>query len=230
MVPKKDQRNESDLSFKKRELTSHPLATYCKASKKLIRLSTMDVGAFIADQLSYSFAVAEENALLNGSGTGQLLGVFTASALGTNTDRDVSTDNTATQIRADNLIECIGSLKAQYRASKSCRWIFSRAAVKQIRKLKDSSGDYLWNMGIAAGLPSTILDIPYVESEYAPSTFTTGLYVGILGEFRFGLYCGFTGHETKNKMNLDTTETRTVINHFPFFLVGKSFFDPMNFL
>ena len=29
----------------------------------------------------------------------------------------------------------------------------------------------------------TILDIPVIMSEYAPNTFTTGLYVGIVGDF-----------------------------------------------
>jgi HK97 family phage major capsid protein len=177
--------SEQSIEFAKRELTPHPLATYCKASKKLIRLATTDVSAFIAEQLSYGFAVAEEQAFMTGTGVAQPLGLFTASAMGIGTDRDVSTDNTATQIRADNLIEVCHTLKSQYRSSKSCRWIFSRTAVKQIRKLKDGSGDYLWKMGLAAGNPSTILDIPYIESEYAPATFTSGQYVGILGDLRF---------------------------------------------
>jgi HK97 family phage major capsid protein len=35
------------------------------------------------------------------------------------------------------------------------------------------------------GTPDRILEVPYVMSEYAPSTFTTGLYVGIIGDFSF---------------------------------------------
>ena len=30
-----------------------------------------------------------------------------------------------------------------------------------------------------------ILDIPVIMSEYAPNTFTTGLYAGILGDFSY---------------------------------------------
>ena len=33
------------------------------------------------------------------------------------------------------------------------------------------------------GVPSTLLDRPVNESEYAPGTITTGLYTAILGDF-----------------------------------------------
>jgi HK97 family phage major capsid protein len=57
--------------------------------------------------------------------------------------------------------------------------------VKQIRKLKDGNGQYIWQAGIAGLRPSTILDLPYFLSEYMPSTFTAGQYVGILGDFSY---------------------------------------------
>ena len=34
-------------------------------------------------------------------------------------------------------------------------------------------------------MPDRLLNLPYMESQYAPNTFTTGLYVGILGDFKF---------------------------------------------
>ena len=75
------------------------------------------------------------------------------------------------------------NLKAQYRNLPSCRWCFHRDGIKMIRKLKDGEGQYLWKMGIADGKPDTILGKPYEESEYAPSTFTTGKIVGIIGDW-----------------------------------------------
>ncbi|MHB8077438.1 phage major capsid protein, partial [Desulfosporosinus fructosivorans] len=110
------------------------------------------------------------------------LGVFTASPQGISTARDVSTGNTAITIGADGLIDAKYALKAQYR--KSAQWIFHRDAIKMIRKLKDGNGDYLWKAGLS-DKPDTILELPFNESEYAPNTFTTGLYAGILGNFKF---------------------------------------------
>ncbi|MCK9600692.1 MAG: phage major capsid protein, partial [Sphaerochaeta sp.] len=53
-----------------------------------------------------------------------------------------------------------------------------------IRKLKTGDGDYLWKAGLS-DRPDTILEIPFVMSEYAPSTFTSGSYVGIIGDFSY---------------------------------------------
>ena len=58
-----------------------------------------------------------------------------------------------------------------------------RDTLKIIRKFKDGNGQYLWSPGLSGGMPNTILDRPYVLSEFAPNTFTTGLYVLILGDF-----------------------------------------------
>ena len=172
---------DSAMDFGKRDLSPHPLAQSIKVSKKLLRASALPVDQIVREQLSYKAAIVEENAFLNGTGANQPLGVFVASANGINTDRDVSTGNTITALKADNLIECKYSLKDQY--IQRARWIFNRAIIKVIRKMKDGEGNYIWRAGLASDRPDTILDIPFLSSEYAPSTLTTGLYVGIIGDF-----------------------------------------------
>jgi len=174
---------DAAMKFDKRELKPQQLAKSIKVSMKLLRVSAIPVEALVRDRLVYKFATAMENGFLNGGGTTEPLGVFTADANGINTARDFSTGNTATAISADNLIEVKYALKAQYR--NGAQWIFHRDAIKMISKLKDGEGQYLWQQGLAAGQPDTILNLPVNESEYAPSTFTTGKYVGILGNFQF---------------------------------------------
>jgi len=176
---------DSTMDFEKRELHPHPLAQYIKVSKKLLRVARMNIDSIVRDRLRYKFAVVEENAYLNGLGGGQPLGVFEASAAGISTGQDISTGNTTTELKSDGLINAKYNLKPQYMASASLRWIFHRDAVKAIRKLKDGNGDYLWRAGLASDRPDTILDVPYVMSEYAPNTFTSGLYVGIIGDFTY---------------------------------------------
>lgn len=176
---------DSTMDFAKRELHPHPLARRIKVSNKLIRVSALNVDALVRDRLAYKVAVAHEKAFLTGSGANQPLGLFTASPQGISTARDVSTGNSATAIGADNLFEMAYTLKGQYLGRPSTRWIFHRLALKQIRKLKDGNGQYLWMAGLTAGQPDTILGIPIINSEFAPSTFTTGLYVGLLGDLSF---------------------------------------------
>ncbi len=174
---------DSTLAFGKRELKPHPLAKRIKVSNKLMRASVFDIESFIRIRLAYKFGVTLEKAYMTGTGSQQPLGIFTASTNGITTARDVSAGNTATAIQTDGLIEAKFSIKGQY--WPNLRWIFHRDAVKQIRKLKDGQGQYIWQPGIAATLPDRILDLPYHISEYAPNTFTTGLYVGIIGDFSF---------------------------------------------
>lgn len=174
---------DNDMAFGKRELRPHPLGKLIKVSKTLIRRSTMGVDGIVRSRLGYKFAVVQENAFLNGTGAEQPLGIFTASDNGIPTSRDVSTGNTDTEIRFDGLKECEYSLKGGYR--RVANWVFHRDAVKQISKLKDGEGRYIWQPSVVVSDPDRILNIPVRESEYAPNTFTTGLYVGALGDFRF---------------------------------------------
>ena len=174
---------DSTMSFGKRELTPHPIARLIKVSAKLLRASYIDAESIVTDRLIYKFGIVQENAFLNGTGAGQPMGVFTAAApgFGISTARDVSTGNTTTAVTVDGLIEAFYSLKAQYR--KKATWIINRTVLKSIRKLKDGEGQYIWQPGFATNRPDTILGAPYVESEYAPNTMTTGKYVGIVGDF-----------------------------------------------
>lgn len=172
---------DTALDFAKRELYPHPLAKRIKVSNKLIRVSAQDPEAIVRERLAYKFGIAQENGFLNGSGSNQPLGVFTASALGISTSRDVSTGNTTTEMRFDGLIEAKYSVKGQY--WNKAQFAFHRDGVKQIVKLKDGDGQYIWRESIRAGEPDRLLNLPVNMSEYVPNTFTTGLYVGIVGDW-----------------------------------------------
>jgi len=174
---------DSTMEFGKRELHPHPLAKRIKVSNKLLRQAVIDPEALVRDRLAYKFGVTEEKAHLTGSGAGQPLGVFTASSDGISTSRDYSTGNEATSIKFDGLIGAKFTLKQQY--WPRARWLFHRDAVAQIAKLKDGNGQYIWRESVRVGEPDRLLGLPVYMSEYVPNTFTTGKYVGILGDFSF---------------------------------------------
>lgn len=170
---------DSSLDFGKRDLFPHPLARRIKVSRKLIRLSLIDIVAYIAKRFAFKHGAVQENAFLNGNGVNQPLGIYTASDSGIPASRDVSTGMTQTAITADGLINVKYAFPSQYRMLPSMRWNFHRDAIKMIRKLKDGEGQYIWKQGLS-DRPDTILEIPFDESEYTPNTFTTGKYVGAL--------------------------------------------------
>ncbi len=169
---------DSSLSLGKRELRPHPMAKRIKVSNTLMR-ATGQAESLVLDRLAYKHAITAEQGYMTGTGVQQPLGVFTASALGISTGRDVSTNNSISAIGADNLFDVKYSLKPQYQMT--AEWVFHRDAVKMIRKLKDGEGRYLWQPGLT-GTPDSLLDRPVTQSEYAPNTFTTGLYVGLFGD------------------------------------------------
>jgi len=173
---------DTAMSFGKRELFPKPLAKRIKVSNKLMRLSP-DVEPLVINRLAYKFGISMEKAGLTGSGANQPLGVFTASADGISTGRDVSTGNTQTAMTFDGLKEAKYALKSNY--WPRARWLFHRTAVKHLSKLKDGEGNYIWQNSVQMGQPDMLEGLPLFVSEYAPSTFTTGLYVGILGDFSF---------------------------------------------
>lgn len=177
---------DTALQFGKRELRPHPLAKNIKISNKLIRSSALSVEGIVIDRLGYKFGISMEKAYLLGTGAQQPLGVFTATTDGIDTSRDINTGNTTTSIGADGVIEAKFALKENY--WPKAIWIYHRSALKQIMKLKDNNNQYLWRVGgfgfaLTEPMPPQLLDTPVYLSEYAPSTFTTGKYVGIIGDF-----------------------------------------------
>lgn len=174
---------DSTMAFGKRVLNPHPFAKRIKVSNDLLRKSMLPAEQIVMQRLAYKFAVTEETAFMTGSGVARPLGVFTASVDGISTGRDVSAGNTSTSIGFDGLIGAKYAVKSQYWAKAS--WIFHRDAMAQISKLKDGDGQYVWRQSVREGEPDMVLGHPIDISEYAPSTFTTGLYVGLFGDFSF---------------------------------------------
>lgn len=174
--------DDSSLKFGKRELKPKPLSLELLVSKPLLRVSALPVEQIVMDELAYAVAVPQEQAYMTGTGAGQPLGIFTASNDGVPTTQDVATDNTTTAITADGLLNAKYKLKSQYQ--KTAEWYFHRDAVKMISKLKDGEGRYLWQPSIQMGQPDMLLGRPLNQSEYAPNTFTTGLYVGMFADLK----------------------------------------------
>ena len=183
---------ETTLQVGKREFRPHPLAKNLNVSKKLLR-QVASVETVILDRLAYKMAISEEKAFLVGDGADKPLGVYTASVNGISTNRDTVAAG-ANAIVADDVLNTFYSLKASYRARAS--WLINRSILLAVRKLKDSTNNYLWTAGYGnqtgmvtgpggglAGTPDTLMGRPIWESEYAPGTVTSGLYTMLIGDF-----------------------------------------------
>lgn len=175
--------------FGKRALTPHPLAKRVKISRTLLRKASRPVETIVQQRLAYKLGVTQEKAYLTGDGAQKPLGLFVADANGIPAARDVTYTDTNDTTRTDSLIDAKFSLKSQYQMAASTRWIFHRDMVKRVRKYRDANNQFMYNPGLGLGtdMPRApqLLDVPILMSENAPNTFTSGNYIGLIGDLSF---------------------------------------------
>lgn len=169
---------ESDDAFSQVSIGAYKLGTMIKVSEELLADSVFDLEAYISKEFARRIGSREEESFFNGDGKGKPLGILAATG-----GADVGvTAASATAITADEVIDLFYSLKAPYR--KNAVWLLNDATVKQIRKLKDSTGQYLWQPSLVAGTPDTILGRPVKTSAFMP-TAAAGAKTIAFGDFKY---------------------------------------------
>ncbi len=150
---------ESDDSFGVITLGAHKLTSIIKVSEELLNDSVFDLEQYISKEFVRHMAAAEENAFINGTGTGRPTGILQTAETG-------KTTAAAAAITADEVIDLYHSLRSPYR--KNAVFIANDSTVKAIRQLKDSNGMYLWQPGLKEGQPDTLIGNRIISSAYMP--------------------------------------------------------------
>ena len=169
---------ESDDAFSQVSIGAYKLGTMIKVSEELLADSVFDLEAYISKEFARRIGAREEESFFNGDGKGKPLGILAdagGAEIGVNA-------GSPTAITADDVIDLFYSLKAPYR--KNAVWVMNDATVKQIRKLKDSTGQYLWQPSLVAGTPDTILGRPVKTSAFMP-TAAAGAKTIAFGDFKY---------------------------------------------
>lgn len=148
-----------DAAFDQILLDAHKLHVAIKVTEELLYDNAFGLENYIIEQFGKALANAEEDAFLNGSGTGQPLGVFAASGGGT-------VSNTVEAVTADDIINLVYALKRPYR--KNAKFIINDKIIAQIRTFKDNNGAYMWQPAITQGEPDRLLGYEVFTSAYAP--------------------------------------------------------------
>ena len=153
---------ESDDVFGQVSIGAYKLATMIKVSEELLNDSVFNLEQYIAKEFAKRIGSKEEEAFFVGDGVGKPTGIFNATGGG---GVGVTTAS-ASAITMDELMDLFYSLKSPYR--KNAVFITNDATIKNIRKLKDGNGQYLWQPSLTAGQPDTILNRPIKTSAYVP--------------------------------------------------------------
>lgn len=149
-----------DATFDQILLDAHKLHVAIKVTEELLYDNAFGLENYIITQFGKALANAEEDAFLNGDGTGKPTGIFAETGGGT-----VAGTLTAA-IKSDDMLDLIYALRRPYR--KSASFIMNDKTLLALRKLKDNNGQYIWQPSYQAGEPDRVLGYAVHTSAFAP--------------------------------------------------------------
>lgn len=170
----------------------HELYAQPKATQQLLDDANVDIEMWLANKVADKLTRVENTAFVTGTGAGQPQG-FCAYPVAATADASRSwgtleyiatgvNGDFAASAPADKLFDLEAAFKPFY--LQNAMWATRRQVVQKIRKFKGSTtGDYLWQPGLTAGKPNTLIGYPVVLFEDMPALSANGLSLAF-GDFR----------------------------------------------
>ena len=187
-------RNETNTpTVGKYAIVAEEMYAQPKATQKLLDDAAVDIEGWLAGKVSDKFARTEGAAFVNGNGVVKPRG-FTAYSTAATADASrawgtlehVSTgvnSDFAASSPADILYDIEGAFKPGYLAGAN--WVTRRSVITKVRKFKGSDNNYLWQPGLQAGKPASLIGYPVVLAEDMPALGAASLSMA-LGNFKLG--------------------------------------------
>jgi HK97 family phage major capsid protein/HK97 family phage prohead protease len=151
-------RTESGPSYEQVTLTPYELATFVEVSRQLLEDNAYNLEGELASDLAESFAIAEATAFVGGDGSGKPKGILNATGITTVVSGAAATLGSDPGDKLIDVFSAIPTLHAQNGA-----WAMNRKTLAAIKKIKDTTGNYLWQPSLRDGAPSTLLGRPVIE-------------------------------------------------------------------
>jgi HK97 family phage major capsid protein len=144
---------QSEGTFGQVVLNAYKVGVISKISDELITDSAFDLLSWLAKDHGEALGLKTGEAYAVGASnaTDKPRGLVNKATVGV-------TSAVNTGFTADELIDLQHSLTAPYRANAS--WLMNDATVKIVRKFQDQDDQYIWQPGLQAGSPDTLLGRP----------------------------------------------------------------------
>lgn len=153
-----------------------------KATQKLIDDGAIDIEQWIAEKVADKFARLEATSFISGNGTTQPKGILTHAAGTAFGQIQQVPSGTSAVVTADSLIQLFYALKDEY--SKRASFLMHRTTLQAVRLLKEATtNQYLWQPGLAAGTPDTLMGAPVALAADMPTPSAASLSVAV-GDFK----------------------------------------------
>ena len=167
----------SDPAFGQQSLGSYKYGVLVQVSRELVDDTAVDLIGYLSMETGRALGNAFGAHLVTGTGTGQPRGVVTDATLGVTGGTGVGGAFTG-----DNLIDLYYSVIAPYRNSSAANWLMKDSTVATARKIKDTTGQYIWQPGLVAGAPDSILGKNVLTDPNVASVATSAKSV-LFGDF-----------------------------------------------
>mgnify|MGYP003638100247 FL=1 len=143
-------------------LNAYKYGGIIQAASELVTDAGFDLGSHLAEQAGNGMGYAVNEALTVGDGSSKPNGIVTASAAGV-----TGATGVAGAFTADNLIDLIYSLDGSTRRKASMGLMANTASIGAMRKLKDTAGNYLYNISqVGPGGQDTFAGFNVVENPH----------------------------------------------------------------
>ena len=165
---------ESDPGLGSVTLGAYKYGFIVQAGFELAEDAKFDLLGFLAEQSGVAVGNAFGAHAISGTGTGQPRGILTDATTGvtgpTGTATSFGTQTTAGQ-GGDLLLDLAASVAEPYARSQSAAWLMRSATLNAIRKLRDSTGRYVFQADIIPGSGSagTLLGRPVFTDPTMPA-------------------------------------------------------------
>lgn len=163
----------------KHSISVHEMYASPKATQKLIDDSSIDVEGWVASRVAEKFAALEATSFISGDGSGKPKGILSYAA-GTTFGAQIEQIASGADgvVSADSLIKLYYALKEEY--AKNATFLMNRSVLQSVRLLKEATtNQYLWQPGLAAGAPDTLLGVPVKTAADMPVAGTDSLSVAV---------------------------------------------------
>ena len=150
--------------FNEKTLTVKKMASIMYISDELVDDSTeIDVVNFIIELFSESIGEEEDKVITAGNNTTQPMGYSIAGGT-----TGIATRTCSGNLSFDNVIDLEYDLPRQYHSN--AKFFVHRNNIRELRKLKDTDGRYLWQDPVSVGQPATFHGYPVFEDNNLPES------------------------------------------------------------
>ena len=201
---------QTNPTFGMYRIPVHTAMARTDLSRNLVEDSAFNMLSLTAELFAEAMAIDEDQKFLTGTGGGTPRGILgNRSGANETPETGISSvsSGAAAALTADGLVDLVYNLHSQYRTGAVL--VAARATHGAIRKLKDGNGDYLWQRGLAAGEPPTLLSYPFLESESMPAIGANN-YPVIFGNLNGYLLVDRVGMSVERVEDTTTKGTNTI--------------------